>query len=619
MIKAFFYVGPKSIGDQKGSKGANKGDIALPGLERVVTMPGSKCPPVFSREREIIGSILCFCLALLLARVGFLTRAWEDLVLNARFFGQGTVKYQEPVIIKIDDESLQDIGSWPWPRSIYANAIRRLNQEDPAVVGMDLLFQTPDPPNDSVLAEALKNVKVPVVLGTELEMGFIKRFWSNRLEVKGEKPALFPHAAKGYLNLVQDADGRIRKWPLNTGTTRIAFAEQVYHSATGENLPVVGNGLMSFAGGLGSFPSISFSELIKGEYLDGFFRGKIVLVGVTTHAMDRHAVAVEALGDIPGVYIHAYLIRNLLERSWLQPLPDWFFIPALLGISLGWTAFLRKRVGRFLYLATIEIIVFAIIMGMIAGFMGYVIPIVPMLGLFVFEYIFLLARSYRIELAERRSLRTLFSKYVSPAILEEILKRRDEIKTGGERRLVAVVFADVRGFTRFTEEHEPEEVLFQINQLLGKMAAIILRNGGLVNKFLGDGLMAVFGLPVWKEETLSNVFTACLEMVATGDTEETLAEKKEYGVGVGVAWGVVIAGIVGNQERKEYTVMGAPVNLASRLEKLAGPGEIVFPFDSGQINQGWIYPFGDEFYTLETAHIKGMKQPVTVGRIKGRD
>ena len=594
------------------------------------------------RSWEIIGSILCVCLALLLAQVGFLSRAWEDLVLGARFFGQGTIRYQEPVIVKIDDESLQDIGSWPWPRSIYANALYRLDREDPAVVGMDLLFQTPDPQNDPVLAKALEKVKMPVVLGTELETGFVKRFWSSRLETKGEKPALFPQVEKGYLNLVQDGDGRIRKWPLarrpdplNAGTPRLAFAEQVYQTATGESPPAVRDGLMYFAGGVDSFPSISFSELIKGEYPEGFFRGKIVLVGVTARAMDRHDVAVEALGAIPGVYIHAYLIRNLSERSWLRPLPEWFFIPALLGIALGWTAFLRKRVGRFLYLATIGIIIFVIIVGVVVGFAGYVIPIVPVLGLFISECIFLLARSYRIELAERRSLRILFSKYVSPAILEEILIRRNEIKTGGERRFVAVVFADVRGFTRFTEEHEPEDVVFRIDQLLGKMAAIILRNGGLVNKFLGDGLMAVFGFPVWKEETLSNVFAACREMVAS---EETLAEK-EYGVGIGVAWGTVIAGIVGNQERQEYTVMGAPVNLASRLEKLAGPGEIVFPIDPGQANPGQAnpgqanpgqanpgqanpscgYPFSDKSYTLERVQIKGMKQPVTVGRIKGRD
>lgn len=598
------------------------GMIALSKWDRVADRPVSKWLPI--SLSEITGAILCFCLALLLARVSIFTRPWEDLILSARFFGRGMIKYQEPVIVKIDDESLQAIGSWPWPRSIYKDALYRLNQENPAVVGLDLLFKEPDPKNDSILIKALEEVEMPVVLGTELELEFVKRFWSSQLQVRGEKPTLFPQAEKGYLNLVQDVDGRIRKWPLNVETTRFAFAERVYQLATMESPPAVRDGaLIYFAGGVNSFPSLSFSRLIRGEYPDGFFRGKIVLVGVTASAMDRHDIAVQALGAVPGVYIHAYLIRNLLEQSWLRTLPDWFYTLILAGISLGWTAFLRKRVGRFLYLATFGMSVFTVIVGVIVGFAGYLIQIVPLLGLFISELIFLLARTYRIELAERRSLRILFSKYVSPEILGEILKRRNEIKTGGERRFVTVVFADVRDFTRFTEEHEPEQVVFRINQLLGKMTAIILRNGGLVNKFLGDGLMAVFGFPVWKEEMLANAIAACREMV---NPEETLAGKENgegigvgagVGVGVGIAWGTVIAGIVGNQERQEYTVMGGPVNLASRLEKLAGPGEIVFPFEPGQTDP--VNLFGEESYTLEQVHIKGMKQPITVGRIKGRD
>ena len=598
------------------------GMIDLSKWYRAAERPVSKWPSM--TLGEITGAIICFCLALLLSHVGFFTRPWEDLILSARFFGRGMIKYQEPVIVKIDEESLQAIGSWPWPRSIYADALYQLSQEEPAVVGLDLLFQEPDPENDFILAKALEEVKMPVVLGIELELEFVKRFWSNRLQVRGEKPALFPQADKGYLNLVQDADGRIRKWPLNVETTRFAFTERVYQLATMESPPAVGDGLIDFAGGADSFPSISFSKLIRGEYPEGFFRGKIVLVGVTASAMDRHDIAVQALGSVPGVYIHAYLIRNLLGQSWLRTLPDWLYTLILSGISLGWTAFLRKRVGRFLYLATFGMSVFAVILGVIVGFAGYVIQIVPLLGLFISELIFLLARTYRIELAERRSLRILFSKHVSPEILGEILKRRNEIKTGGERRFVTVVFADVRDFTRFAEEHEPEQVLFRINQLLGRMTAIILRNGGLVNKFLGDGLMAVFGFPVWKEEMFANAFAACREMLSA---EEALAGKENGvgdrvgvrigdGVGVGIAWGIVIAGIVGNQERQEYTVMGAPVNLASRLEKLAGPGEIVFSFEPGQTDR--VIPFGEESYTLEQVHIKGMKQPITVGRIKGR-
>ncbi|HCX71948.1 MAG TPA: hypothetical protein DHD79_12015, partial [Firmicutes bacterium] len=157
------------------------GMIDLSKWYRAAERPVSKWPSM--TLGEITGAIICFCLALLLSRVGFFTRPWEDLILSARFFGRGMIKYQEPVIVKIDEESLQAIGSWPWPRSIYADALYQLSQEEPAVVGLDLLFQEPDPENDFILAKALEEVKMPVVLGIELELEFVKRFWSNRLQV----------------------------------------------------------------------------------------------------------------------------------------------------------------------------------------------------------------------------------------------------------------------------------------------------------------------------------------------------------------------------------------------------------------------------------------------------
>lgn len=565
-------------------------------------------------SRKITGCLLCFVFALLLTRVDFFTREWEDFLLSARFFGKGDVHYREPVIIRIDEASIRSLGAWPWPRRIYAQALRKLEREEPAVIGVDLLFTEPDPSNDPELAKALVEMETPVVLGTELDLDLVKTFWNRRWREKGEKPSLFPTADKGYLNLIQDRDGAIRKWPLYTNATRHSFAERVYQLATGQNPPAVRRGVASFIGGLDAFPSISFCRLLEEEhseysagYSDGFFRGKVVLIGVTTRSMDRHGTALPALGAVPGVYIHAYLLRNLLEESWLRTVPGWFSFLILLGISCCWAGFLQNRTGLFLFLSTIAAGIAVIISGVIAGFAGYIFPVPAILGLFFLEPAFLLARSYRKEVEERRRIKGLFSKYVSPEILKEILQKREEINFNGERRFVAVLFADVRDFTRYTEEQEPEQVVSQINHVLGRMAEIVLDHGGLVDKFLGDGLMAVFGIPVWEEGMLERVFAACNEMVNAGKTPAG----EKFAIGIGLSWGNVIAGSVGNQERMEYTIMGAPVNLAARLEKLAGPGEIVFPFDP---ERGRRLPVGP--YTLEQVQIKGLQKPVRIGRIK---
>lgn len=556
---------------------------------------------------EIIGCLLCLSLALLLAEALFLEREWEDLILSARFFGTGTVQYQEPIIVKIDEESVRSISAWPWTRSIYAKALNQLDREEPAVIGIDLLFQEPDPENDPLLAETLEEMQVPVVLGTELDLKIVRKFRGWRWNDYGVKSSVFPKADKGYLNLIQDRDGLIRKWPLYLEATKPSFAERLYHLATGKNPPSIHRGLMNFLGDMDSFPSVSFSQLTEGDYAEGFFRGKVVLIGVTGSNMDRHGVAVQALGAVPGVYIQAYLFRNLIEQSWLKYLPNWLFILIMLGLLLCWSALFRNRVGPVLLFMTIGVSIFLIIIGFIFGFMGYILPVVSMIGLLVLESIFLLGWSFWKELKEQQKMKSLFAKYVSPQVLEEILQRRNEFKMEGERRFVAVLFADVRDFMCFAEEQDPELVVTCINQVLGKMTDIILRYGGLVDKFLGDGLLAVFGIPGWEDRLFEQVFAACQEILTAGKSPEG----REFAIGIGLAWGIVVAGSVGNQERMEYTIMGAPVNLASRLEKLAGPGELMFPFEPDRV-----YPLAEGSYTLEQVRIKGMKNPIVVGKVK---
>ena len=556
---------------------------------------------------EISGCLLSLMLALLLLKVPVFTQAWEDFVLAAHFFGQGELHYQEPVVVRIDEASLRALGPWPWPRSYYADALWQLDQEAPAVIGLDLYFQTPDPENDPILAAALTEVATPVVLGTELVLEERTKFWTRRWQERGEIPSLFPTADQGYLNLLRDRDGLIRKWPLLPNSARPAFAERIYQAANGKKALTINNGVMSFAGKLEAFPTLSFAQLLAGDYPQDFFRGKVVLIGVTVSNMDRHGVALSALGSVPGVYLHAYLYRNLVEASWLKPLPFSCLLPLLLGSTLGWLFLWRNRVGSLLLFATVGTSLLIIIIGLAAGLSGCLLPVPSMVGGLVGTSLFLLAASYRTELAERRKLKALFARYVSPEILDEILRRRDVINISGERRFVAVLFADVRGFTRYTEEHEPEQVLSQINQVLGEMTAIILRHGGLVNKFLGDGLMAVFGIPVWKEEIWTEVFAACRAIVTNKNqpTGDALA------VGIGLSWGTVLAGSVGNQQRMEYTFFGTPVNLAARLEKMARPGEILFPLEANRT-----YPLPTESYTCEEVYIKGLPEPLLVGRIK---
>jgi adenylate cyclase len=164
----------------------------------------------------------------------------------------------------------------------------------------------------------------------------------------------------------------------------------------------------------------------------------------------------------------------------------------------------------------------------------------------------------------------MFSKYVSEAVVNEML-RRSEIKLGGEKQELTVLFCDIRGFTSMSEKLPPEEVVKILNEFLSAMTDIIFKNRGTLDKFMGDAVMAVFGAPVFfKDHALCAVRTA---FMMKGKLNELNEKWKKQGrpmlaVGMGINTGEAIAGNMGSIRRVEYTVIGDTVNLASRLESL---------------------------------------------------
>jgi adenylate cyclase len=179
-------------------------------------------------------------------------------------------------------------------------------------------------------------------------------------------------------------------------------------------------------------------------------------------------------------------------------------------------------------------------------------------------------RAARIE-KERAHLMGLFGRYVSPEIAEEIWRRRHEVVLRGEERIVTVLFSDVRGFTALSAGKPSSEVLAWLNRYFDAMAEVVARHGGLLNKFIGDGLMVVFGLPfsAGPADDARRALAAALamqqrvaELNARADAGPQLA------IGIGIHSGPVTAGSVGSRERLEYSVIGETVNLASRLEGL---------------------------------------------------
>ncbi len=182
------------------------------------------------------------------------------------------------------------------------------------------------------------------------------------------------------------------------------------------------------------------------------------------------------------------------------------------------------------------------------------------------------------ELAQMEKVKETFGQFATPDIAKLVLAHPDDFWKRGERKVVSVLFADVRGFTAFAGRVPPEEVVWALNDIFTRVIAAVQRENGIVNKFIGDGLMAIFGAPVANGDHARSAARAALRARTAVDE---LAESRRkldlepLRVGVGVNTGEVVCGCLGTKERAEYSVIGHAVNLAARLEESAAPGQVL--------------------------------------------
>ena len=185
---------------------------------------------------------------------------------------------------------------------------------------------------------------------------------------------------------------------------------------------------------------------------------------------------------------------------------------------------------------------------------------------------------YAARLVEETEVRANLARYVSPELVEGIVRKEIDLELGGQRRDVTVLFADVVAFTPLAEQHPPERIVGVLNELFTFLTEIVFAHGGVVDKFIGDCVMAVFGLPEPGEEDAVSALRAAEEMLdwlEAGNARWTRELGTELQLAIGVHTGPVVAGNIGSERRMEYTVIGDTVNVAARLEKIARPGQVL--------------------------------------------
>jgi adenylate cyclase len=201
----------------------------------------------------------------------------------------------------------------------------------------------------------------------------------------------------------------------------------------------------------------------------------------------------------------------------------------------------------------------------------------------------------------------MFGQYVNPAVVEQLLSQ--PIGQKGELRHVTIMFLDIRGFTAFAERRQPEEVVEYLNLLFGTMIALVNANHGIINKFLGDGFMACFGAPLSDGRDVANAVKAAHDIARAVEQMNADAVIPPTRIGIGLHAGPVVTGSVGSEERKEYTVIGDTVNLASRVEQLTKQtGSVLLVTDA--VWQAVKHEYSGR--ALEAVTVKGRVEPVAI-------
>ena len=325
---------------------------------------------------------------------------------------------------------------------------------------------------------------------------------------------------------------------------------------------------------------VSAARMISGterETLRPLINGNIVLIG--TSAVGLVDIRTSTLGEaIPGVSVHAQALEQIMSGNFLFR-PEWAAAGEMLAVvALGLLISLFTTLLRPLpLLVSVMLVAAAFVQTVVIAFRNHGLLLDLTFPVLAVATIFLSTIAFRLLVTDRegRQIRRVFGQYVAPAVLAEIEKNPKSLKLGGETRDVTVMFVDIQNFTPLGEKLSPEQLVHIVNGVLSTCSRAILENGGTIDKYIGDAVMAFWNAPIAKADHQYHAALAALAMItkletfnALDDTKSVLEPKGLWpiSVRVGLASGSAIVGNMGSLERFDYSVLGETVNIASRAE-----------------------------------------------------
>ncbi len=550
---------------------------------------------------------LCTLAVVISALIGFgFLETFENYAYD-NLFAKSNEYVNDVVIIAIDDASIQEIGRFPWDRDVYGKLVDNLVEGEAAAIGFDIIFSEIQGEEDEVFRDSIsKTDGVTLAINAELTGEVSKSdkslvassfYYPNEVLMEADPKV-------GFINSLMDRDNVVRRaltyiYDEEESGYKNSFNFELFKTYASKNgIPdrlieksYFSRPYIHYAGEAGTIETVSFSQVLNKDIPPAYFENKIVLVGM--QASGGEDIYYTPVGPMYGVEIHANFINNLILDNYKENLfaeniiyvteETYFdaskflivFLVSLLYILMA----LKVKGNRKKTVLTIVATLGYIIIQMALFKLGYIIPIIyPIVIAIVLHIVDMSIAFYRTQ-KDKRKITNIFNKYMSKEIVAKIVNDGEEsIKLGGDKKDITVMFIDIRGFTPISESLEPEVVVEILNEYLTMATEEIIKYDGVLDKYIGDGIMALFNVPYSMEEPEFACIKAALAIKNNSKVlYDKLYERYEKGVefGIGINCGNAIVGNIGSDKRMDYTAIGDTVNTAARLESNAQRGQIL--------------------------------------------
>lgn len=558
--------------------------------------------------------VLCLILAEVLWRSAALSRL--DAFYQDLWFRLGpTTAVERVALVELDEATLASHPDDPlvfWTPH-FARACAVLRQAGATVIGIDFLFSA----SPEQWLGKIGGRGSPAARAYDQE--FRRQLASGKVVLAGiqsEAQALLP--AADYLVALPDFDLRGHVGSADLSTDRDGALRRVTASAPGA-AQVAGEGLrllslpmllavrasgqdphaqawrfgahriaadgppwrLPWAGAPGSVPKLPMQQLLaKGAADDPAVRalaGKVVLIGPAySGANDLHLTPYGYGFDarlMSGMEIHAQTVEALLAGYFLDEVSSaWRLGMAAALLLIGGALWMRFPVGRGAAILLALLVASAALAWMLHR-QGMALPLANLQLAVLALFLGLYGLRFSFGERERGRVRALFSRYVSSAVVDALLAQPEMPRLGGQASEITVLFSDIRNFTTLSERLRPEEVVEILNRWFEAACTVLREEGGSIDKFVGDAVMAEFGMPLAQPDHARRAVRAALRLAALAAELKAWMSRRfadrdlpEFAIGIGLHSGMAVVGNIGSSQRMEYTAIGDTVNLASRLE-----------------------------------------------------